>query len=348
MKVGNIGDLTNKLSQIPRKLKHFITHDVRRNPILGLYLVIGVMVVGYAIYFVVVLYKDFTSGGEQRVASKPKVNQVKKAPPSPKPPPPENKKTVSEPSKDGPKQVIPAQQEPGTMEVAAKPQPAPGEKLEPSNWDKYEFNDGSRISFPADWKKSEIPSEKMIIHGIRLQAPGTEASLKCYGRAKEPGIDIAKSLKMTMNIGGYGRIKEEKKKINSLDVVQLSGKLADTHMVVSIFDDRAGKYFIISLVASELDYRKLEPYYIAVVDSYESAKKSAVSITNIVEQLEKSIEAEKEYLVGTAIRVKLRNGSRHQGVVIGENDESITLESYRFGGRYSFTVKKKDIVELVR
>jgi hypothetical protein len=34
--------------------------------------------------------------------------------------------------------------------------------------------------------------------------------------------------------------------------------------------------------------------------------------------------------------------------VVAENDTSLTLESYRFGGKYSFTVKKKDIVELMR
>ena len=70
MKAGNIGGLINKLSEIPQRFKRFVTVDVRSNPILGLYLVIGIMVIGYAIYFVGVLYQDFTGEGEKRVASK--------------------------------------------------------------------------------------------------------------------------------------------------------------------------------------------------------------------------------------------------------------------------------------
>jgi hypothetical protein len=347
MKAGNIGNLKNKLKEIPQRLKKFVTHDVRRNPILGLYLVIGVMVVGYAIYFVAVLYLDFTSEPEKRIASKPETEQTKKAPPKPSPPPP--KKSAPAPTKKPPKQMASTQGKTATKKGAEKPKSASAKKLEIAKWQEFEFKDGSRISFPPDWNRSEIPSDKNVLHGIRLQAPSAEASLKCYGRSKRSGADIATSLKKTMRKGGYIKIKEETKEVDNLDVVQLSGKLADKHMVVSIFDDQAGKDFIISLVASEQDYKTLLPYYGAVVDSYRGAKSSAVSISRIEEELEKSIEAEKEeYLVGTAIRIKLKSGARHQGVVIAENDDSIKLESYRFGGRYSFTVKKEDIVEIVR
>ncbi len=346
MKAGNIGDLKNKLNEIPQRLKKFVAHDVRRNPILGLYLVIGLMVFGYAIYFVAVLYLDFTSDAEQRIASKPKMEQAKKAPPRPSPPPP--KKSAPAPAQKPPKQVTSTQTETATKKVAEEPKSASAKKVEIANWKEFEFEDGSRISFPPDWNRSEIPSDKNIMHGIRLEAPSTEASLKCYGRSKQSGADIATSLKKTMKNGGYSKIREETKKVDNLDVVQLSGKLADKHMVVSIFDDQAGKDFIVSLVASEQDYTRLVPYYGAVVDSYKGAKSSAVSITKIEEALEKSIEADKEYLVGTAIKIKLKSGARHQGVVIAENDDSIKLESYRFGGRYSFTVKKEDIVEILR
>jgi len=338
MIAGNIGDLTNKLSEIPQRFKRFVTVDVRSNPILGLYLVIGIMVIGYAIYFVGVLYQDFTGEGEKRVASKSKVEKVKKTAPRPKP----------TPAKKSSKPATPAQKKPETETVSAKPKPTGGEKLDLSNWEKYEFEDGSSITFPADWSRSEITPEKSIIHGIRLQAPDTEASLTCYGRVRERDMNIAESLKRTMSKGGYPEVKEERRRINHLDVVRLSGNLADKHMVISIIEDPAGKYFIVSLVASERDYRKLKPYYLAFVGSYEGAKKSAVSITKIEEELERSIGGDKEYLVGTAVRIKLKSGSKHQGVVIAENDDSITLESFRFGGRYSFTVKKKDIVELVR
>ena len=348
MRAGNIGSLTNKLAEIPRRFKRFVTVDVRQNPILGLYIVIGMMVVSYAIYFAGVLYKDFTSEGEKRVATKSKVEKVKKAAPRPRPAPTGNDESSSQAAKDSLEPAPPAPVKSETVKVAEKAKPAVGETLETSNWDKYEFKDGSSISFPADWSVSEIAPEKSIIHGIQLQSPGTEASFKCYGRIRQGEMDIAESLKTTMSTGGYGEIKEEKKRINNTDVVRLSGNLADKHMVISIFDDPAGKYFIVSLVASEEDYKKLRPYYTAVVGSYEGAEKSAVSITKIEEALEKTIEADRDYLVGNPVRIKLKSGSRHQGVVIAEDDDSITLESYRFGGRYSFTVKKKDIVEIVR
>ena len=349
MKAGNFGNLMTKLFEIPRKLKHFITHDVRRNPILGLYLVIGAMVVGYAIYFMGMVYKDFSSEGDKRVASKSEVGKTKKAPaskpaPTKKKPPPSTAKKSSE-------QVAPPQSGSKTTKTPGKQKSVTGQKLAVSNWNQFEFEDGSRIYFPADWRESEIKPEKNIIHGIRLRAPNTTASIKCYGRVRQPGIVVAESVKRTMRNGGYSKIKEEKKEVNNLDVVRLSGILADKHMVVSIFDDQPDKYFIVSLVASERDYTKLQKYYGAVVNTYTSGRTdsgSIVSIEKIEQELEKSIEADKVYLVGTAVRIRLKNGSRHQGVVIAEDDESFVLESIRFGGTYKFTVMKKDIVELVR
>jgi hypothetical protein len=350
MKVGNIGSLTTKLSEIPRKFKQFITHDVRRNPILGLYLVIGLMVVGYGIYFVGIAYKDFSSGGDKRVASKSEVGKTKKAP-APKPAPTKKKKPPPNTAKKSSEQVTPPLSGSRTSKAPGNQKSATGQKLAVSNWNQFEFEDGSRIYFPADWSESEIPPEKNIIHGIRLRVPNTAASIKCYGRLRQPGIIVAESVKRIMRNGGYSKIKEEREEINNLDVVRLSGILADKHMVVSIFDDQPDKYFIVSLVASEKDYAKLQKYYGAVVNTYTSAKTQAgsvVSIKKIEQELEKSIEADKVYLVGTAVRIRLKNGSRHQGVVIAENDDSFVLESSRFGGTYSFTVKKKDIVELVR
>ncbi len=154
-----------------------------------------------------------------------------------------------------------------------------------------------------------------------------------------------------MRRGGYSNVQEEAKKINKLDVVRLSGVLTNTHMVVSIFDGQPESYFIVRLIAPKQEYTKLQPYYNAIVDSYRTAGKlpaSMVSIDKIEQQLEKSVEDNKDYLVGTTIRIKLKSGAKHQGVVIAEDDSSITLEGFRFGGRYSFTVKKQDIVELIR
>ena len=60
-----MGARAGKLNEIIQRLKKFVTEDVRKNRILGLYLVIGVMVLGYGIYFLVVMYKDITSGPEK-------------------------------------------------------------------------------------------------------------------------------------------------------------------------------------------------------------------------------------------------------------------------------------------
>jgi hypothetical protein len=122
-------------------------------------------------------------------------------------------------------------------------------------------------------------------------------------------------------------------------------------MAVSIFEHQPDRYFIIRLIASKREFAKLQPYYTAIVDSYGDAgisSTSVVSIEELEQDLEKSIEDKKEFLVGSTVWIKMKNGARHKGVVVAENDTSLTLESYRFGGKYSFTVKKNDIVELIR
>jgi hypothetical protein len=340
-----MGALTGKLTEITQRLKKFITHDVRKNRILGLYLVIGVMVLGYGIYFMVVMYKDITGGPEKRSAVKPKVEQARKARAPRKRPPVKKKATVPAVKKEAPKQVEP------TKKVAEKTKPAAGKKLDVSTWKSLEFPDGSHISFPPDWRQSEVNSEKNILHGIRLQAPASKASFKCYTRSRKIGDNYAQSLQDTMKRGGYTTIKGESKKINQRDVAQIGGTLADKRMAISIFEHQPDRYFIVRLIASKQEFAKLQPYYSAIVDSYSDtgvSSTTAVSIEELEQDLEKSIEDEKEYLVGSTVWIKLKNGARHKGVVVAENDTSITLESFRFGGRYSFTVKKKDIVEILR
>ena len=345
-----MGARTGKLNQIIQRLKKFVTEDVRKNRILGLYLVIGVMVLGYAIYFMVVMYKDITSGPEKRSAVKPKVEQVKKARAPRKRPPVKKKATAPPPKQEAPQQETPKQVEP-TKKVAEKTKPAPDNKLDVSTWKSLEFPDGSHISFPTDWSQSEVNSEKNILHGIRLQAPDSKASFKCYTRSRQVGDSYAQSLKEWMKRGGYTAIKEESKKIDQRDVAQISGTLADKRMAISIFEHQPDRYFIVRLIASKQEFAKLQPYYGAIVDSYGDtgvSSTSAVSIEELEQDLEKSIEDEKKYLVGSTVYIKMTNGALHKGVVIAEDDSSITLESFRFGGRYSFTVKRKDIVEIIR
>jgi hypothetical protein len=345
-----MGARTGKLNQITQRLKKFVTEDVRKNRILGLYLVIGVMVLGYGIYFMVVMYKDITSGPEKRSAAKPTVEQVRKARAPRKKPPAQEKATVPAPKQEAPQQETPKQVEP-TKKVAEKTKPAPDNKLDVSTWKSLEFPDGSHISFPTDWSQSEVNSDKKILHGIRLQAPDSKASFKCYTRSRQIGDNYADSLKDWMKRGGYTTIKEESKKINQRDVAQIGGTLADKRMAISIFEHQPDRYFIVRLIASKQEFAKLQPYYGAIVDSYGDAgvsSTSAVSIEELEQDLEKSIEDEKKYLVGSTVYIKMTNGALHKGVVIAEDDSSITLESFRFGGRYSFTVKRTDIVEIIR
>lgn len=340
-----MGTRTGKLSEVIQRLKKFVTEDVRKNRILGLYLVIGVMVLGYGIYFLAVMYKDISSGPEKQSAAKPTVEQVRKAR-APREKPPVKKKTPAPtPKKEAPKQVEP------TKEVAKKTKVAPADKLDMSTWKSLTFPDGSHISFPTDWSQSEVDAENSIIHGIRLQAPDSKASFKCYTRSREVGDNYAQSLKDTIKRGGYTRVKAETKQVNQRDVSQITGALADKRMAISIFEHQPDKYFIVRLIASKREFTKLQPYYAAIVESYGDATSSAtsgVSIEKLEQQLEKSIETKRDYLVGSTVYIKMKNGALHKGVVIAEDDNSITLESFRFGGRYSFTVKRTDIVEIIR
>jgi hypothetical protein len=297
-----------------------------------------------------VMYKDITSGPEKRSAVKPKVEQVSKSRRPRKKPPAKKKATVPAPKQEAPQQETPKQVEP-TKKVAEKPKPAPDNKLDLSTWKSLKFPDGSHISFPTDWSQNEVNSEHSIIHGIRLQAPHSKASFKCYTRSRQVGDSYANSLKDTMKRGGYTNVKLENKQINQRDVSQITGALADKRMAISIFEHQPDRYFIVRLIASKQEYAKLQPYYGAIVDSYGDAgvsSTSAVSIEELEQDLEKSIEDEKEYLVGSTVYIKMKNGALHKGVVIAEDDSSITLESFRFGGRYSFTVKRNDIVEIIR
>ncbi|MEJ2429222.1 MAG: hypothetical protein P8075_09920 [Deltaproteobacteria bacterium] len=337
-----MGARTGKVAEIQQRLKKFVTHDVRKSPILGLYLVIGMMVLGYGIYFAAVMYKDLTGTDKEKVAAGPKVAQVKKAPTA--------EKEVPE-AQDTPGQEIPIKKKGETKEVAEKVKAVSTEKPDLKQWKSVEFPDGSHISYPSHWTRNSIESENSILYGIRLQAPGSEASLKCYGRSRKIGDNYADSLKETMKRGGYTNIKKESKKINQYDVIQISGDVAAQHMVVSIFEPRADKYFIVILMASKQELVKLRPAYSAIVDSYGDASRpptSVVSIEKLEQQLEKNIEKKTDYLVGSTVYLKMKNGVVHKGVVIAEDDNTITLESFRFGGRYSFKVARKDISEIIR
>ena len=346
-----MGARTGKVNEIPQRLKKFITHDVRKNPILGLYLVIGVMVLGYAIYFAVVMYKDFTGTRKEKVAASAKVEHVRRPRVTQTKTPAEQAEVSPAEQQDTPEQKNLVEKETQTREVVAKVQTVSTEKPEKGQWKTVEFPDGSHISYPPDWSRSAVDSENSILYGFRLQAPGSKASLKCYSRSRKIGDNFADSLKETMKRGGYSNIKRESNKINQQDVIQISGDVADQHMIVTIFEPQAEKYFIVILMASRQELTKLRPVYSSIVDSYGDSSRPASSVASIEkleQQLEKSIEKKADFLVGSTVYLKMKNGVVHKGVVIAEDDKTITLESLRFGGTYSFKVARKDIQEIIR
>jgi hypothetical protein len=321
-----------------QRFKQFITHDIKRNPILALYLVIGVMVIGYVIYSAALIYRDIASGGK----SKDQVARVQKKRPARKPP------VEKKPAEPTPKEVEKpetAPTQPAEGDQAKKPEDA--KKLDLSKWQRFEFPDTSHISFPPEWTQSEIPAEKNMLYGIRLQAPDSKASFQCYSRTRQLGDNFPTALKEKMSREADVSIKEDKRELGNLEVTELNGVLADKHMSVSVFDHLPDKYFIVSMIAPAKEYQSLKPYYQAIVDSYGGAGEAAsVSIENIEQQLQESIETDKDYLVGSMVKIRLKSGARHRGLVIAEDDNSFTLEAFRFGGKYSFNILKRDIAEM--
>ena len=359
--MGSIGDLRQKLNNSPRRFRDFVVHDVKRNPILGLYLIIGAMVVGYLIYFSTLMYREYTGTGKKQVAAKPKVVQVKKSQAIKKKPAPPKKPASVKTSPAELKAADKADTRPKMAAVpttlttvkpkakkgSAKQRPADAGKSERADWRTFQFPDDSHISFPPDWTPNKIPAEKSILYGIRLQAPDSKASLKCYSRSRQMGDDLTRSLKDTMSRNGKAKVAEKKKKKTQFEVTELSAVLADKHMVVSIFDHQPDMYFIVSLIATNKDYKKIQAYYNSIVDSYQTSSAAAMSIESIEKQLQKSIEEDEKYLVGSYIKIKLKSGARHKGVVIAEDDNTLTLEGFRFGGKYSFTIKKLEIADII-
>jgi hypothetical protein len=349
------------MRDIPQRLKKFVTHDIKRNPILGLYLVIGLMVVGYLIYFAGIMYRDISGGAVTHVASKAKTKEGKKASRAgksgkSKPKATSKKATRSTTGSSGQKTasqkpvgqdetVQPAQ---AAEFVAKTPSEAP-KHLDYSSWPRFEFRDTSYISFPPDWSRTELPPEKNMLYGIRLRAPVSTASLKCYGRARHRGENLAKSLKETFNRQGQIDIKETRKRIGEFDIIELSGRTAGQRMLLTIFDYRPDRYFIVSLITPERDLQRLHPYYDAILASYGAADAftaSASSIETLEQQLFQGVDPDKGFWVGSYVWIKLKNGKRHTGLVIAEDDKTYTLESSRFGGKYSFNINKNEVAEI--
>ncbi|MBW1982145.1 MAG: hypothetical protein JRJ12_13090 [Deltaproteobacteria bacterium] len=343
------------MSDIQLKLRRFFVHDLRRNPILGLYLVVGGIVVGYLCYFLVLMARDLSSGANRtQVASVAKerpgkaeagVNRRKsqaEARSSRKKA--EGREEKAQSTAVGPSGQQVAAVRPNSKEAVAR---LPAAGVDTSNWRRFDFPDSSHITYPPDWQESDIPSQEKMLYGIRFKVPHMDASIQLYSRSKDMADDLARTLQLTMRQSGGQNIASRQREINNFVVTEIEGTLADKHMVISIFDQNPKSYFIASLIAVEPQYKELKKYYDALLASYSFGKKgTAVSLEDIEQSIRQGIQKQKESLIGKMVEITLDSGKKQKGVVIAEDSTSYVLENYRFGGRYSFTVEKEHIIKI--
>ena len=351
MKLGELGSV---VADLRARLVHFTIHEVRRRPILGLYFVIGAMVASYLIYLVIVIVKDLGSPGRGEVPVKTAMEQGQEAPGTSgagggEPSTQASEKGGSVETRETPTQGTDSPAEGGAQQQTAKLSP---EVTERRDWRVYDFPDGCQISFPGTWRESKVPAEKGVIHGIRLELPGADASIQVYARRREAGEDLVKTLRATMSQKGAHNLDEKKKKIQDLSAVELTGTVTDKQMAITIFDHDAESYVVATLIANIKDYPQQRVYYDAILATYitsqQREQRQGISLRDLEQSIQKGLQKTEESLVGTMVEFTLANGSTQRGVVVAEDDSSYTLENYRFGGRYSFKIKKKDVVKISR
>jgi hypothetical protein len=350
MKLGELGSV---VADLKARLVHFAIHDVRRRPILGLYFVIGAMVASYVVYLLIIIAKDLGSANRGEAPVKTAMEQGQGAPGPSGTGGDEASTQASGEAGSGQTQETPTQGIAPPAGGGAQPAIKTGpEGVDRRDWRVYDFPDGCQISFPGTWQESKVPAEKGVIHGIRLELPGADASIQVYARRREPGEDLVKTLRATMRQKGAQNIDEKKKRIQDFDAVELTGTVADKQMAITIFDHDAESYVVATLIANVKDYAQQRAYYDAVLGTCITPKqrqqREGVSLRDLEQSIEKGLEKTEESLVGTMVELTLANGSTQRGVVVAEDESSYTLENYRFGGRYSFKVKKKDVVKISR
>jgi hypothetical protein len=351
MKLGELGSV---VADLRARLVHFTIHDVRRRPILGLYFVIGAMVASYLVYLVIVIAKDLGNPGRGEGPVKTAMEQGQGAPGTGGTGGDETSTQASGEGGSVQTQETPTQGTAlpaggGAQQTAIKTEP---EGVDRRDWRVYDFADRCQISFPGTWKESKVPAEKGVIHGIRLELPGADASIQVYARRREAGEDLVKTLRATMSQKGAQNIEEKKKRIQDLNAVELTGTVADKQMAITIFDHDAQSYVVATLIANVKDYPQERVYYDAVLGTYitpqQREQREGISLRDLEQSIQKGLQKTDESLVGTMVEFTLANGSTQRGVVVAEDESSYTLENYRFGGRYSFKVKKKDVVKISR
>lgn len=369
---GSIGSLGKNFAELRSRLVKFVGHDLRRNPFLGLYFVVGGIIVGYLIYFVGLVVRDLSSPQETR--PKPRQEQHARVQPG-HAGPAAAKKATAETSEEKPVSAKktaathqgseaktgtaakttdqhPGQESPegARAEQVGTGRHIPEKKRPGDNWRPFAFPDSSTISFPESWKQSKIQVGAERLHGIRLQAPAADATVEVYGEVQGQGSELVGVLKTTMSQAGVLNVEDHKRQINGFDAVEIQGELGDQLLVVTVLDNGWDNFLISSLIASSEGYEGQRSSYEKILKSYTPAatKRASVSIRDIEQSIREHVQEADKALIGKMIEVTLQNGNRHKGVVIGEDENSYTLENYRFGGRYSFVVKKEDIARISR
>ena len=357
------GERSGFVSDLNARLQHFTT-DMRRRPILALYLVIGVMVVSYVGYLLVSIVTDLVDANREQVTAKPETEKVQQVPggsgtggggAEPRPVGVShvgNQDTKVQGSASpgagtespGPTAPAPAVQ-PQTSKTAA-------EGADVRDWRSYDFPDGRQILFPGIWKETKVPAQPGVLEGIRLEVPGADASIQVYARRREPGEDLAKTLRATMNQEGARNIEEKRKHIKEFSAFELAGTIADKQMAITVFDHDAQTYVVATLIATTKDYPQQRPHYEAVLNTYSTPQsrnqRGSVSVRDLEQSIRQGLQKTEEGLVGKMVELILANGKSQKGVVLAEDETTYTLENYRFGGRYSFKVNKKDVVKINR
>jgi hypothetical protein len=360
----NFGEPSGFVANLKARLQRFTT-DVRRRPILGLYFVIGVMVVSYVVYLLVSIAKDLTDANREHATARPATEKVQEAPGgrgtgrggAEQPPPVGAGQAGSQDTKvQGSVSPGAGTESPGQTPSAPPIQPQTS-KTAPEGVDardlrSYDFPDGRQILFPGTWKDTKVPAQQGVLEGIRLEVPGADASIQVYARRREPGEDLAKTLRATMNQQGARNIEEKRKQIKEFSALELTGTIADKQMAITIFDHDSQTYVVATLIATTKDYPQQRSHYDAVLNTYSTPQsrnqRGSVSVRDLEQSIRQGLQKPEEGVVGKMVELILVNGKTQKGVVLAEDETTYTLENYRFGGRYSFKVQKKDVAKINR
>jgi hypothetical protein len=360
-----LGNLSGFVANLRTRLMHFTIHDLRQRPIFALYFVLGILVVSYATYLLVTIAKDLVDARQTQVTAKPAAEQTQAVPEASG-----TRGGGAEPRQVGAgqagsqKATVQAAASPGhRTESAGQQHSAPPAQprtaktatvgLDVRDWRSYDFPDGGQILFPRTWQETNVPAQQGVLYGIRLEVPGAHASIQVYAQRRQAGEDLVKTLRATMNREGARNIEEKRKKIKDFTALELSGTVADKQMAITIFDHDPDTYVVATLIATTADYSKQRPNYDAVLSTYGTPQSRNQPAGVSVRDLEQSIrqgglQKTEEDLVGKMVQITLVNGKTQKGVVLAEDDRTYTLENYRFGGRYSFKVNKKDVAKISR